>query len=269
MGRVKKYKSRRMSLHQKYKVIKKVAQHTRKQRRLAKKNPLSTKSKQPTIPTDWSIRDELIGEALEAKEQERIHMNEVKARRRQQMLQEKQVDPAAKKSAIQRKSVVDMARAPDPVVLCASICAHIQPEILLKHYKIATFNDNREFLENIARKHGMMLKGGLYNMKFAAEMVVKDFLNGKLHGGAAVLSQEQPATPDTTAQSIPQAAQLAIAQVYAHYANTIAKLNHLPHIGALSELSEEDDSDDDGEMDDDDSDEDDMSGDGDEDDDDE
>jgi nuclear GTP-binding protein len=57
----KKTASKRRSLHDKYKIKKRVTQHHRKLRREAKKNPQRRKiSKDPGIPNLWPFKEDMI-----------------------------------------------------------------------------------------------------------------------------------------------------------------------------------------------------------------
>jgi nuclear GTP-binding protein len=59
----KKSKSKRMSLKQKYKVIRKVKEHHKKKAKLDKKLGRKPKApKDPGIPSQWPFRDDLLKE---------------------------------------------------------------------------------------------------------------------------------------------------------------------------------------------------------------
>lgn len=61
--RSKKSKSKRLSLKQKYKVIKKVREHHRKKRKELRKSGKADKPpKDPGLPSQWPFREELIKE---------------------------------------------------------------------------------------------------------------------------------------------------------------------------------------------------------------
>lgn len=65
----KKSKSKRQTLKQKYKVIKKVKEHHRKKRKEAKKNGTHNKApKDPGIPNNWPFKEELIQQLKASKE---------------------------------------------------------------------------------------------------------------------------------------------------------------------------------------------------------
>lgn len=65
----KKSKSKRQTLKQKYKVLKKVREHHRKKRREARKNGTLNKApKDPGIPNNWPFKEELIQQLKNQKE---------------------------------------------------------------------------------------------------------------------------------------------------------------------------------------------------------
>ncbi|CAG9461190.1 unnamed protein product [Pedinophyceae sp. YPF-701] len=106
-----KSKSKRVSLKQKYKVIKKVREHHRKQRRAAKKEKTgSTKikalKKDPGIPRNWPFRDELVQEL----QMQRLHTLDQEQRRkeeRKRLVEQAQEDKLAEMQA----NAVDAAEA--------------------------------------------------------------------------------------------------------------------------------------------------------------
>ena len=89
--RSKKSKSKRLSLKQKYKVIKKVKEHHKKKKRELKKSGKKPKEhKDPGIPSQWPFKEELLKEmawkrqqilmAEKQKKEERKRAREVSAR---------------------------------------------------------------------------------------------------------------------------------------------------------------------------------------------
>ncbi|KAI8391531.1 GNL3L/Grn1 putative GTPase-domain-containing protein [Radiomyces spectabilis] len=67
----KKRQSKRIKASHRYKIIKRVAEHHRKQRREAKKNPQKhhKKPKDPGIPNSWPFKEELLNQ-IEKEKQE-------------------------------------------------------------------------------------------------------------------------------------------------------------------------------------------------------
>ena len=70
----KKSKSKRQTLKNKYKVLKKVKEHHRKKRKEAKKNGTLNKGpKDPGIPNNWPFKEELIQQLKASKERAAAH----------------------------------------------------------------------------------------------------------------------------------------------------------------------------------------------------
>jgi len=68
----------------------------------------------------------------------------------------------------------------DPQRPVEALLGRVQKEELLRHYRIADFTTQQEFLGQIARKKGFLQTGGIPNFDQAARSVLRDFLNGKL-----------------------------------------------------------------------------------------
>lgn len=82
----KKRQSKRMSLHDKYKIVKRSTEHKRKERRLAKKRALAggvtTKRKDPGIPNLWPFKEQLLLKMKASQEeQKRKHALKLEARK--------------------------------------------------------------------------------------------------------------------------------------------------------------------------------------------
>lgn len=85
----KKSKSKRTTLKQKYKVIKKVKEHHKKKAKLLKKSGRKAKApKDPGIPSQWPFKQELVKE-IEWEKQRQI--NEKKRRKEERRLQQAKV----------------------------------------------------------------------------------------------------------------------------------------------------------------------------------
>jgi len=65
----KRHKSKRLSLHQKYKIEKRILQHHKKARREAKKHPKKASKKDKTIgiPNNFPFKEELLLQVEEEK----------------------------------------------------------------------------------------------------------------------------------------------------------------------------------------------------------
>eukprot|EP00013_Stygamoeba_regulata_P029107 CAMPEP_0177656746 /NCGR_PEP_ID=MMETSP0447-20121125/15760_1 /TAXON_ID=0 /ORGANISM="Stygamoeba regulata, Strain BSH-02190019" /LENGTH=609 /DNA_ID=CAMNT_0019160943 /DNA_START=247 /DNA_END=2076 /DNA_ORIENTATION=- len=85
----KKGKSKRQTLHQKYKIERKVREHNRKQRREARKNPKrTTLKKDPGIPNLHPFKEALLEKLTQQKLRAEEHAAEVR-RRRKKLLEQK------------------------------------------------------------------------------------------------------------------------------------------------------------------------------------
>ena len=80
----KKSKSKRVTLRQKHKVIKKVAEHHRKLRKAAKKSGRKPKApKDPGIPSQWPFKAELLKELEWEKQRAKAEQLRKREERRQ------------------------------------------------------------------------------------------------------------------------------------------------------------------------------------------
>lgn len=68
MPKINRKKSKRTSCRQRYKIIKKVAEHRRKMKREHKKNPVHKKPKDPGVPNSFPFKDEILREAEQRKQ---------------------------------------------------------------------------------------------------------------------------------------------------------------------------------------------------------
>lgn len=90
MVKVPKRKSKRQTLHHKYKVEKKIREHRRKQRREAKKNPGGKKlKKDPGIPNLYPLKDEMLAKMEKQKEKLEAEKARQKERRKEQVAEKR------------------------------------------------------------------------------------------------------------------------------------------------------------------------------------
>lgn len=117
------------------------------------------------------------------------------------------------------RNVVKLEQVADPISPVTTILKRCNKHVILSIYKIPEFNTPNEFLINIARKNGKLMKGGIpsipihYCLKnnicwapkdinVAAKMVLQDWTGGKIpfyteppavnpdvHVGASIVSQ--------------------------------------------------------------------------------
>lgn len=67
-----------------------------------------------------------------------------------------------------------------PETYIPEVIKRVRYEHLLKTYGLESFDGSSDFLEQVARKHGKLLKGGDANEPAAAKMVLNDFSRGKI-----------------------------------------------------------------------------------------
>lgn len=107
----KKAKSKRLSLHKKYKIQKKVREHQRKLRREAKKNPSLRKKlkKEPGIPNLCPYKEDLLHK-METQKQRYEEEKEKQKKRRQLVVQQKRMEDVVQE-ANQRAQEFEMEQA--------------------------------------------------------------------------------------------------------------------------------------------------------------
>nr|VZI49715.1 unnamed protein product [Spirometra erinaceieuropaei] len=66
----RKNKSKRITCHKRYKIIKKVREHHRKVRREQRNNPQKFRRKDPGIPNSLPFKEEILKHVIETKERE-------------------------------------------------------------------------------------------------------------------------------------------------------------------------------------------------------
>merc|ERR1712079_783691 len=60
------------------------------------------------------------------------------------------------------------------------ILVRCKPKYVARNYKIQTWKDNIDFLEQLAKKCGRLLKGGEPDINAVSKIVLNDFNRGKL-----------------------------------------------------------------------------------------
>lgn len=78
------------------------------------------------------------------------------------------------------KGVVRAERLEDPDYYIDDMFKMIDDEQLVSIYGIASWRDGKDFLEQMARKGGKLLKGGEPDVKTAAKMLIYDWQRGKI-----------------------------------------------------------------------------------------
>ncbi|KAI9018133.1 GNL3L/Grn1 putative GTPase-domain-containing protein [Phycomyces nitens] len=81
----KKPQSKRIKAAHRYKIIKRVKDHHRKEKKLAKKNPKSNRTKKdPGIPNSWPFKEELLNEIEQAKQEAEAEKQKIKEARQEE-----------------------------------------------------------------------------------------------------------------------------------------------------------------------------------------
>ena len=78
------------------------------------------------------------------------------------------------------RNVVKIEDLADPYVPVAALIKRVPRETLLTLYEVPEFATPQEFLANVARKRGRLMKGGVPNTEQAAREVLRDWNNGKI-----------------------------------------------------------------------------------------
>lgn len=78
------------------------------------------------------------------------------------------------------KGVVRVELVQNPEDYIASVLERVKPEYIRKTYKISEWTDHIDFLENLARRSGKLLKKGEPDISIVARMVLNDWQRGKL-----------------------------------------------------------------------------------------
>ncbi|KAF7720940.1 hypothetical protein EC973_005749 [Apophysomyces ossiformis] len=87
----KKPKSKRVKAAHRYKIEKKVKEHHKKQKKLAKKNPQKKRAhKDPGIPNSWPFKEELLNEIERHKQEVEEQKQKQKEARRIEKAKKKQ-----------------------------------------------------------------------------------------------------------------------------------------------------------------------------------
>ncbi|DBA05254.1 TPA: hypothetical protein N0F65_007416 [Lagenidium giganteum] len=86
----KKYKSKRLTLHKKYKIARKVREHKRQERKKERLHP--TKKKDPGIPNNWPFKEELLLQVEQARLAELEAARLAQEKRKEERKKQKQLD---------------------------------------------------------------------------------------------------------------------------------------------------------------------------------
>ena len=78
------------------------------------------------------------------------------------------------------KGVVRVEQLEDPTEYIAAVLHRVKPEYVRRAYQIKEWSDAENFLDQMARRSGKLLKGGDPDFKTAARMVLNDWQRGKI-----------------------------------------------------------------------------------------
>ncbi|KAF4527563.1 hypothetical protein B566_EDAN016041, partial [Ephemera danica] len=108
------------------------------------------------------------------------------------------------------RGVVRVENVPEPENYIGAVLEKIRKEYLKKTYKIDDWKDEEEFMENLARRMGRLLKGGEPDFNAVARIVLNDFQRGKLpyyvpppgFESVAPQSQQSTETPAVVVETV-------------------------------------------------------------------
>ena len=78
------------------------------------------------------------------------------------------------------KGVVRVEQLDDATEYIPSVLERVKPEYLCRAYQIRSWSNAEDFLEQMARRSGKLLKGGDPDLKTVARMVLNDWQRGKI-----------------------------------------------------------------------------------------
>lgn len=104
----KKYKSKRLTLHKKYKIARKVREHKRKERKKEKLNQ-HKKKKDPGIPNNWPFKEELLLQVEQARLAELESARQAREKRKAEKKEQKQLAKQQRNALSQMSAVTPMS----------------------------------------------------------------------------------------------------------------------------------------------------------------
>jgi nuclear GTP-binding protein len=88
--------------------------------------------------------------------------------------------PEETEAEIVLKGVVRVENVKAPEQHMDALLSKVQPKHLSKTYDISSWTDGEDFLTQLAKKSGRLLKGGEPDLSTVAKMVLNDWLRGKI-----------------------------------------------------------------------------------------
>lgn len=94
------------------------------------------------------------------------------------------------------KGVVRVELVTDPEDYVVAVLERVRPEYIRKTYGVQTWTDHIDFLEQLAKKSGKLLKGAEPDINTVAKMVLNDWQRGRLPFYVAPAGFEEPKSVD-------------------------------------------------------------------------
>ena len=89
-------------------------------------------------------------------------------------------DPEAGAASLALRSVVKVEQLEEPTEAVELLLSRVKKDVLMQRYRIPQFEGAQEFLVQIAKRRGLLRKGGVPNIPQAAKAVISDFTSGKI-----------------------------------------------------------------------------------------
>lgn len=96
------------------------------------------------------------------------------------------------------KGVVRVENVKDAACHIPVVLERVKQEYIAKTYKVSSWNDPTDFLEQVAQRTGKLLKGGEADVNTVAKMILNDFQRGKLPYFVAPPSKEGESNSEET-----------------------------------------------------------------------
>merc|ERR1712137_1528306 len=100
------------------------------------------------------------------------------------------------------RNCVKVEKIADPIQPIEAILRKCNPQKLMVHYKIPEFANAQEFLSNVARRRGKLLKGGIPDYNDAARIVLQDWNNGGISYYTVPPADKVDQNPHVSAQIV-------------------------------------------------------------------
>ncbi|GAX81235.1 hypothetical protein CEUSTIGMA_g8667.t1 [Chlamydomonas eustigma] len=115
------------------------------------------------------------------------------------------------------KGVVRIENLDDATEHVAKVLERVKPEYLRRAYKIKSWQDSEDFLTQVAKMSGKLLKGGDADLNIAARMVLLDWQKGKIPFFTLPPghTEEKPSQPSTLEPAVADTAVLPLGGVEA------------------------------------------------------